>query len=143
MSANYVNQSDMSAMIPAEFLTQALDDTNSGTADPAVWDSVQASVQAEIDGTLSIRYSTPFNSPVPSVVLRSAQVLAAALLYQRRGIPEKDNPYSSRASDVRKNLALIAAGDLPLDPNQDRARPPVSVISQPSLTHSRFNRINT
>jgi len=140
--ADYVTQSDMTARIPVSFVTQALDDNGDGVADDGAWDAVQSAVQAEIDGTLSVRYRTPFNSPVPSVVLRSAQVLAAALLYQRRGIADKENPFSNQADAIRQTLAKIASGDLPLDPSEDRALAPVSVISQESLTHSRRNRIN-
>lgn len=125
----YTTLDQVQALIPGEFLTQALDDNGDGVID--AWDAVSAAVDLRINGILGGRYAVPF-SPVPPVVADAAVILACEMCYGRRGVAAKDNPFSAQADQTRKTLAEIAAGDLPLFPGVERKEPSVSIITEPS-----------
>jgi len=135
--------SDVNARIPGPYLVQALDDNGDGVADNDVWLGVKNAVETEINGTLGQRFKTPFINPVPAIVLDSARVLACDMLYKRRGIADKENPWSKQAADFRARLADIVAGKQPLTPDLNRAQPSVSVVSEKSKTTSSQAKIST
>lgn len=129
---NYIELVDMEAAIPGEFLTGALDDSGAGM--PGAWPAVQAAACRAVDALLGGRYTVPLPEPFPAAVTEGAFAFAAEMIYNRRGVHGKDNPYADRARAARELLAKIGAGELPLDPNVGRARPSVSLITEPSRT---------
>lgn len=136
MSAPYTTAENVLAAVPAEIRDELLDDHGSGLPDPAKWALVEQSVRDEIDGYLARRYTLPLPGPQPPVLVRSAAlVLAAELLYHRRGYADDSNPWASRAKMVRAKLEAVATGadSLPLDSVR---KPSGTVISEPSRTHS-------
>jgi phage gp36-like protein len=137
----YVTMADMNARLPGAFLIQALDDDGDGAADAQVWADIAASVAKEIDGILGLRYAVPFSGDIPPFVLYAAQILAAALLYSRRGVEDKSNPWTSEAKDIRAKLKEIADGKVPLSPTHERVQATVDTLSEPSKTHSKNLRI--
>ncbi|HRJ48142.1 MAG TPA: DUF1320 family protein [Opitutaceae bacterium] len=136
----YTTLARINAVLPPQFLVEALDDDKDGVADPGVFDEVVASVQVEIDGVLGARYSTPFANPVPALVADAALKLTAEALYARRGFAEDKNPWAVRAKAIRTLLGEVAAGSKPLTPDLGRKRPSASVITSPAKTHSKAGR---
>jgi len=132
MGAPYVIMGDVAGRIPGPFLIQALDDNADGLADSEVWDQLAKDTAEEIDGALGKRYSVPFSNPLPAFVSRAAKVIVVDLIYKRRG--EAKNPYADEVAAVRKEMESISKGEEPLDPEQARAKPSASVISEPSRT---------
>lgn len=129
---SYFTLSDLEALIPGDFLTQALDDDNDGAADAL--EIVQTAACREVDAILGVRYAVPFAAPCPAVVAHAAVTLAAEACYLRRGASPDKNPFAKAAEAARRQLRDIAAGDLPLDPQIGRARPSGTLISEPSRT---------
>ena len=136
---------DITGLIPGQFLTEGLDDDGDGQADPAVWTQVAADVKSAIDGVLGARFTVPFENPLPAVVNRAAKILAAEQIYTRRGRVDANgkivNPFAKQADAIREQLAAIAAGDQPLAPSVERQKPSVSVITAPAKTSSRKTNV--
>ncbi len=132
--------SEMNGLIPVAFLVQALDDDQDGTADATAWTDVLNQVHKLIDGPLSVRYATPFANPLPPIVTEAAPILAAELLYKRRGMGDDQNPWVKQATAVRTKLEKIAAGDLPLFPTTKRVQPSASAVTEPAKASSRRGR---
>lgn len=128
---SYVELTDLQGEIPGDFLIQALDDNNDGEID--AWTLVQRQACEEVDGLLEGRFAVPLTlSPLPRVVKQAAIAFACELCYRRRGKPDAENPFKSRANDFRKRLMAVTEGELKLSvaPNADAAAvdPPGSVI---------------
>lgn len=129
---SYIELTDLQAAIPADFLTGALDDDTDGVLES--WPAVQAAACRAVDALIGGRFSVPVPAPCPAAVVEAAFAFAAEMIYNRRGVHGKDNPYAERARAARELLARIGAGELPLDPALGRAKPSVSLITEPSRT---------
>lgn len=137
---DYVLMTEMNGLIPAAFLVQALDDDQDGAADSTAWRDVLAQVHRAIDGPLSVRYTVPFANPLPPIVAEAAPILAAELLYKRRGMSGENNPWEKQATAVRAKLERVAAGELPIFPTTPRAQPSAAIVTEPSRATSRRGR---
>jgi phage gp36-like protein len=141
----YVQQSDLTADIPPEFITQALDDNNDGVADAGLWDLIAQDVSDAIDMQIGVRYAVPLqpdgNGNYPTTVVSAARILAAEKLYARRPAADMRNPWTARANQIRAMLDKIGAGSLPLDPSQQRQDPSASVVSSRLQTVPRGGRL--
>jgi phage gp36-like protein len=136
----YSTRADLEAIIPPQFIVQALDDNGDGTEDDGLFAIIAASADAQIDGYLSGRYATPF-SPVPPLVRECAKVFIAESLYQRRGYNSEANPYTARANQLRKQLESIGNGNGSLggvSESGSSPRPPISIVTEPSRTTPTF-----
>lgn len=107
----YFEHSDLTALIPAAFLAQALDDDNDGRED--AFEAVRSAVSGDVDAALASRYAVPF-TVVPVVVKRAAITLACELCYSRRGVPNEQNPWFTKAEGTRKLLKSIGEGEMAL-----------------------------
>lgn len=132
----YVELADLKGKIPDRDLLQMLDDDADGVIDSTVWAQIQVDVQTEIDGTLGRRYATPFTAPIPAAVKLAAQIFAIEAVYKRRGLLNDKSQETIAAKNIRTTLTAIAAGEEPLSPGKERARPSASAITSPSRTHS-------
>lgn len=130
----YVTLDKLAALIPMEFLTQALDDDNDGDVD--AWDAVAAAVAEAIDGPLSVRYSVPFSEPLPGIVSYAALIFAAEMCYTRRDLRGDKNPYTKQAEALRKTITMMSTGEMSLAPALDKVRPSGSLISETARTSS-------
>lgn len=117
----YVTLAQMKAALPAEITDQLLDDAGSGVADPNNWPAISARVTEEIEGKVGQRYTLPITHATGLQLLgQFAFVLAAELIYQRRGYFDDTNPWSARAvairgdADQKGQLDKIASGEQPL-----------------------------
>ena len=132
---------DISGMIPPKLLIEGLDDNGDGEADPCAIDQVFQQASDAVDALLEGRFTTPFTNPIPMIVVQSAKVFAAELIYQRRGTKPEDNPFTKQADQLRGpkdgKLVKIARGEEPLFPSIQRAKPSATVIGEPSKTASK------
>lgn len=108
---SYFVLSDLEALIPPTFLTQALDDDADGEID--AFTAVQAQACRMVDDLLESRFNVPFD-PVPNKIKGASVVFACWICYARRGVPEKDNPFANSKSAIERKLEKIEAGDLGL-----------------------------
>lgn len=137
----YCEQSEIAGLLPREYLVEALDDDRDGLPDDAAWDTVQANVSLAIEGPLSARYPVPFASPAPKLVRHAALVLTMEILYARRGVPADQNPWKEQADEIRATLGKIGEGKMPLSASSVPAHPAITVISEPSRTHSAQGKV--
>ncbi len=139
----YTTLAQVSAKLPAQFVTEALDDDRDGQADAAVWEAVADGAAREVDGFLAMRFSVPFTGDVPAVVSSASLIFVMETLYDRRGFTGEKNPYSERADAQRKTLRDIGDGKLPLTPTIVKKTPSVSVVTEPARTSSAFGNLST
>jgi phage gp36-like protein len=128
----YVTLTDLQAVLPQQFLTQALDDDNDGVID--AWAAVQAAAERSVNSVLGLRFAVPFTDPIPPIVCEAAFLFAAEACYTRRGVEFDQNPFGKAAATMRATLRQIAAGEMPLSPSIERQKPSVSIITEPSRT---------
>ncbi|MFZ4596853.1 MAG: phage protein Gp36 family protein [Verrucomicrobiaceae bacterium] len=129
----YFSHADLAALIPADFLLQALDDDNDGVED--AFEAVRTSAQETVDAYLGARYTVPLTTePLPKLVVQAAIAFAAELCYQRRGTPKENNPWYDRAESMRKLLTAVAKGEIQLQVSAPApAQPPGSIVVFDSL----------
>jgi phage gp36-like protein len=139
---NYTTRAALGAIIPPQFVLQALDDDGDGVEDAGLFDQVLANAQQEVDGILGKRYATPFASPIPNLVGNATLIFVGEALYTRRGYGDeaRPNPFAERAKDIRKQLVAISNGEGALSPDLDRKKPSASVITEPAKTSSATGR---
>ena len=128
----YIQLTDLQAVLPQQFLTQALDDDGDGAID--AWDAVRAAAERAVNAALGVRFTVPFTDPIPPIVCEAAFLFAAEACYTRRGVEFDQNPFGKSAATMRATLRQIAAGEMPLSPSIERQKPSVSIITEPSRT---------
>ncbi|HTJ78535.1 MAG TPA: phage protein Gp36 family protein [Rariglobus sp.] len=138
----YITRSQLNALVPPQFVLQALDDNSDGVEDAGLFDQILANAQLEIDGALGKRYTTPFQNPIPAIIANATLIFVGEALYTRRGYGDeaKPNPFATRAKDIRADLAEVAAGKVPLYPTLNRAKPSGTVIADKAKTSSPAGR---
>lgn len=136
---NYITRARLAAIIPPQFMLEALDDNSDGVEDVGLFDEVLGAAQTKVNGILGQRFAVPFVNPIPEIVADATTTFFAELLYKRRGFggEQKPNPWASDAKAAREKLERIAKGEEPLTPDLKREKPSASVISEPSKTTSR------
>lgn len=139
----YTTLAQVSAKLPTQFLTEALDDDRDSEIDPAVWEAVADGAAREVDGFLAMKYSVPFMGDLPAVVITASLYFVMETLYDRRGFTGEKNPYMARAEAERKKLREIGSGALPLTPLILKQTPSVSVVSEPARTSSAFGNLSS
>jgi len=150
---SYLTLSQMKAALPAEITDQLLDDNGAGVGDAAVWTEIVNTVTQEIDAKVGQRYTLPISDAQALKLLGDyAFVLAAELLYQRKGFFAAANPWTARAQSVRGTqgqqggqpgaLDNIADGSSPLVPNAPRRSTPAAAITETTkLVSSQGNNL--
>lgn len=137
----YITKEKLYAAVPRQLVEQALNDDGVAGEDAGGWDRVAQAVQDAIDGPLSQRYAVPFAGTLPPLVTQAALILAAELVYLRRGISGANNPWTAKADAVRAKLEKVAEGDAPLGAQWDREQPSISAITETSKTYSESGRL--
>ena len=144
--SQYVQQSDLSGLIPAEFFTQALDDVNAGVTDNAIFTQIATDASGVIDGLLGTRVSVPFqpdeNGAYPPFVFNACKKLVAEQLYKRRGVTDDKNPFTKECDMLRDLMNKMALGTVPIDPSIQRKDPSASIITERARTVPRDNIIS-
>jgi len=138
---SYFVLSDLEALIPPGWVVEALDDDADGESDALLFDQVRDMAEAEVNGKIGRRYAVPLSpaegSSLAQWLKHAATMLAAGICYKRRGADAWAKcPYIDEIEDIRKDLAKIAAGDMPLDVGEERAVESAEIISQDSRINS-------
>lgn len=134
----YVVLADLQGRIPSEYLTEGLDDAGTGEAD--AMDAVVDDADRAVNAILGLRFTVPFESPYPPIVIEAARTFACELIYRRRGVSDEQNPWVKTASDLRSMLAKIAGGTLPLSPTIARTKPSATLIKEAAGTYDSGGR---
>lgn len=139
----YLEESDLAAHIPPNFLTEALDDDNDGEADAGLLDLIIEEASLAVDAYLAGRYETPFTDPVPAIAGRAARVFTLESLYLRRGYNGEENPWTSEADKLRERLEKIGEGDAPLEAGTTKKTGSVVFVTEKakSSSSSRKNSV--
>ena len=106
---SYFELTDLEALIPSAFLTQALDDDADGVID--AFEVVRTTAQNAVDALLESRFTVPFTT-VPAKIKAAAVTFACAMCYRRRSVADADNPFAKLELAAIKKLETIEAGDL-------------------------------
>jgi phage gp36-like protein len=125
----YVTETQLTTAIPAQHLIDALDDDRDGTADTGKLTEVIAQGSQQVDALLESRYAVPFD-PVPKKVAEAAFVFVCELLYQRRGLFSKDNPWFDRAERWREALEKIGNGEGQISTDEEQAYTPGAAVTE-------------
>lgn len=136
----YCSYNDIAALIPPDFLVQALDDNGDGAADDGLFDTIEGLAEDDINAFLGVRYALPLDQPYPPVVVSAARALTCEKLYDRRGIGPDKNPWTAKANAARAVLKAISLGETPLAPDLNRADPSASIVTEPMITASHRGR---
>lgn len=127
----YVTQDDIKTLMPADYLAQCLADEGEDSA--VVFARIAAAASNAVDAALAQAYTVPFASPVPSLVSEAARIFCAEMLYMRRGVPPDANPFTARATEIRKKLDRVGNGKEPLQPGAAaNASDSVAIVTEPS-----------
>lgn len=110
----YATQAEIEALIPPQFLREALDDDGDGQADDGLLAQVIANAGQAVDALICGRYELPF-AVAPKNVLRAGLVFACESIYQRRQVPAEQNPWTKEAETWRKALREVGEGKGDLD----------------------------
>ena len=124
----YTTQTLVEAKIPPQLLNEALDDNKDGLADDGLLDTIIAAVSTEIDSRLAGLYAVPF-ATVPAVVSAAALDLVCEMIYQRRGYPADQNPFSKPAAAHRAKLDQIGSGAIPLEAAIEKETAPLRTVT--------------
>jgi hypothetical protein len=139
---SYAVQSDLTGLIPPEWVAEALDDNADGGADTGLFTEILTRAEKDINGILSTSYAVPIASPESYPFLNTvATYEIARLFYARRGYQGKEGfPHYDAWKSAWDKLNRIGAGKEPLGPgagsNDLLAKPRGSIITGPAKTYS-------
>jgi phage gp36-like protein len=105
----YCSESDLKARFGDQEIDDLLDRDNDSSADTNALSSAQADCDAQIDGYLAAKYSTPL-SPVPDIIVGIACNVVRYILWGNKA-PEE---VRKRYEDARAQLRDIARGVITL-----------------------------
>ncbi|HUB68009.1 MAG TPA: phage protein Gp36 family protein [Candidatus Methylacidiphilales bacterium] len=139
--SQYCQQSDLTGIIPNQYLIEATDDTNAGVVNTATLTQIITDCSAAIDAILGTRFSVPFvpdeNGNYPPFIFNACKKLVAEQLYKRRGIAPGENPWTAECNALRDLMNKMALGLAPLDPSINREDPSASMVTEPAKTAPR------
>lgn len=139
---SYFTQTDLEVLIPPGWVVEALDDDADGSQDATLFSELRTVVEGRINGKLGLRYTVPITSGIADDFLRDAAIhIAAGILYARRGLMDRF-PYASELAEITARLNAIAAGELPLAPEADRAKDSVTAITDTARARNSGGRLN-
>jgi hypothetical protein len=135
----YFEQSDMTGLVPEDWLSDGMDDAGTGT--PDAFDAVQASAENAINGALAGRYEVPLtttgNAGLTACVKEIGVCLAVEALYIRRAsVIDEKSLLAKRIARAWSQLDSLAAGTHPLSIAVPRANDSVEIIGEDSRVYS-------
>lgn len=133
----YTSRAAVVAKIPAGVLNDALDDNGDGREDAGALDNIIALASQEVDGYLAGLFTVPFADPAPAKVATAAFTFTCEMIYQRRSIEEKNNPFTTPAKWWREHLQKVGNRELPFDAAKDKAFTPGAAITEAMSTNAQ------
>ncbi|MES2596390.1 MAG: phage protein Gp36 family protein [Verrucomicrobiota bacterium] len=129
----YFTLDQLTAIIPISHLTEGLDDDGNGVEDAFL--NVQGMAENRVNGLLAARYAVPIppgNAGADAFLADVTSLIAAAMIYTRRGVPPEQWPFKGDHSSATARLRAIAKGDEKLIPALPDAQDASVVISEPA-----------
>jgi len=111
---SYATRAQIAAMVPADVLARAVDSDGNLIEESTRFAAILAVIEEEVDALLAPVHSVPFTGTIPAAVADATRKLLCERLYMLNSTTPADNPWTEPAAEVRKRLALIGAGKLPL-----------------------------
>jgi phage gp36-like protein len=134
----YVTRSQVEDKVPPPVLLDALDDDGDGVEDDGRFDSVVSTASQEVDGYLAGLFTVPFDDPAPPKVRHASLVFVLELIYSRRSVDERSNPYAAQGKFWREHLQKVGNRDLPMDAAVDKAFVPGAAIVEDTSINTQM-----
>jgi hypothetical protein len=128
-------QSDLEALIPPDWLVEALDDDANGSVD--AFTAAQAWAEGLIKAKLGPRYGLPLpsNDVIDAVLKDIAIMLGVKACYARRPSAKIGEDLAKDITRAQDALDALATGTHPLSPGLEPIKAPAVIISEPARTH--------
>lgn len=128
-------QSDLTALIPSEWLEEALDDDANGSVD--AFTAAYTWAAGRIEAKLGPRYGLPLPSgTVIDAVLKDIGImLGVKACYARRPSAKIAEDLAKDITRAQDALDALASGTHPLSPGLEPVKAPAVIISEPSRSH--------
>ena len=97
---------DLEGEMTLQDITDALDDNKDGAADDSAWEKVQASAAERVTNAFGGETPTAY----ASAAAYALKVFCLEILFRRRGLTDKSNPFSTQANAAEKRLTNLASG---------------------------------
>lgn len=136
--ADYIAQSDLDVYLNDDDLVQLTDDDGDGIIDSSVVAECIVAAEAEVNTYLAKQYTTPITGVIPEPVKEWSVQLATLRLHQRR-LPVPPDVWEM-ARDARRQLNMIAKGDISLDIGSSGATVPSGLEPQFEFNERGFTR---
>jgi phage gp36-like protein len=135
--ADYISQADLDVYLSDAVLEQLTDDLNAGSIDTTKVAECIVAAEAEVNSYLAKQYTTPITGTIPEPVKEWSVQLATLRLHQRR-LPVPEDVWEM-AREVRRQLGLVAKGDLSLDIGDGTAATPDGLEPQFTYNERKFS----
>lgn len=114
----YITQTDLLDRVSQKQLIQLTDDAEAGTVDATKVNDCIADAESEIHFYAAKKYSVPFTTPVPPLVISLDKDIATYNLWRRRPAIKMPDQVRTAYQDAVKKLEKIAdgTGTLGIDP---------------------------
>lgn len=128
-------QSDLEALLPPEWLTEALDDDANGTVD--AFTAAYNWAAGRIEAKLGPRYGLPLpTGTVIDAVLKDIGImLGVKACYARRPSAKIGEDLAKDIARAQDALDALANGTHPLSPGLEPVKAPAVIISEDARTH--------
>ena len=133
----YFTLEQLTALVPQTYRTDGLDDDADAVAD--AFDAVRSAVENRVNGMLGARYSVPVaagNAGVDAFLSDVCCLIAAAMIYTRRGIRAEEWPFKGDHSSAMARLRAIAKGEEPLSPAAAPVEDATIILSEDARSYS-------
>ena len=111
----YSSQTDIEQRLTAQVVASLTDDSGGSSLDSAKLVDVISDADSLINSYLRSRYSVPFVTDVPKLVVRLSADLAIYFLFQRKYDTDMPETIRFRYTDAVKTLESIQSGRMHLD----------------------------
>lgn len=137
----YLTLDELSSVLAQSVVDEGLTDKTGNLTKAKVFTNIHSTVADDIHFRISPRVGVPFYTNVPAIVKRAALIFAAEIIFERRKVAPKDNPFTQKANEMRERLDKIGAGKSAISSDISELQESVIFISKPSKTTSTFGRL--
>ncbi len=136
--SDYIVQGDLDVYLSDTVLKQLTDDDNSGSIDTGKVTECIVAAEAEVNSFLAKQFTTPITGTIPEPVKEWSVQLTTLRLHQRR-LPVPEDVWEM-AREARRQLGLVAKGEISLDIGSSDATTPDGLEPQFTFNERKFTR---